>query len=300
MKKLNLFILLLVCLGYSASAQDLNAQVKVISGKVQTSNRHILQSLETGMKDFLNGRKWCADQVLPGERFECNFVLTLTNWDGNSSFSGSLQVQSSRPVFNSAYTTPLLNVNDKDFDFTYTEGQTLDFSDQTFTSNLASVMAFYAYVIIGMDYDSFSPLGGSIYFQAAQAVVLNAQSNGSYKGWKAFDSNINRYWLSENLNSRAYNNLRNFIYTYHRMGLDQMADNVSKGRKAIDDALPDLSKVDRTRIGAMLPLIFFTAKSDELVSIFSKADPREKTEAINVLSQADPSNGSKYQAIGKN
>src|ERR1700758_2172785 len=125
MKTLNLFILLLLCLGYSASAQDLNAQVKVISGKIQTSNRHIFQSLETSMKDFLNGRKWCADQVLPAERFECNFVLTLTTWDGNSNFSADLQVQSSRPVYNSAYTTTLLNVNDKDFDFTYTEGQTL-------------------------------------------------------------------------------------------------------------------------------------------------------------------------------
>lgn len=299
MRKISLYIILL-CLGYSASAQDLNAQVKVISGKIQTSNRHIFQSLETGMKDFLNGRKWCADQVLPAERFDCNFVLTLTSWDGNSSFSGELQVQSSRPVYNSAYASPLLNVNDKDFDFTYSEGQTLDYSDQTFTSNLASVMAFYAYVIIGMDYDSFSQLGGTPYFQLAQAVVLNAQSNGSYKGWKAFDGNTNRYWLSENLNNKAYNNLRSFMYTYHRMGLDEMADNVSKGRKAIDDILPDLSKVDRTRLGAFFPLVFFTAKSDELVSIYSKADPREKTDAVNILTQADPSNGSKYQAIGKN
>jgi hypothetical protein len=299
-RRISLCFLFVICLGYSALAQDLNAQVKVISGKVQTSNRHIFQSLETAMKDFLNGRKWCADQVLPQERFDCNFVVTLTNWDGNSSFSGELQVQSSRPVYNSGYMSPLLNVNDKDFDFIYTEGQTLDYSDQTFTSNLASVMAFYAYIIIGMDYDSFSPLGGTQYFQAAQNVVLNAQANGSYKGWKAFDSNTNRYWLSENLNNKAYNNLRSFIYTYHRQGLDQMADNAAKGRKAIDDVLPDLSKVDRTRLGAMLPLVFFTAKSDELVAIFSKADNRERTDAANILTQADPANGSKYQAMGKN
>ena len=292
--------MLFVCLSYSTSAQDLNAQVKVISGKVQTSNRHIFQSLETAMKDFLNGRKWCADQVLPAERFDCNFVITLSNWDGNSAFSGELQVQSSRPVYNSGYSSPLLNMNDKDFDFTYAEGQTLDYSDQTFTSNLASVMAFYAYVIIGMDYDSFSPLGGTLYFQAAQNVALNAQANGSYKGWKAFDGSTNRYWLSENLNNKAYNNLRSFIYTYHRQGLDQMADNAAKGRKVIVDALPDLSKVDRTRLGAMFPLVFFTAKSDELVAIFSKADSRERTDAVNILSQADPANGSKYQGIGKN
>jgi len=299
MKKLSLFILLL-SLGYSACAQDLNANVKVISGKIQTSNRHIFQSLETAMKDFLNGRKWCADQILPAERFDCTFVLNLTNWDGNSNFSGELQVQSSRPVYNANYTSPLLSINDKDFDFTYTEGQTIDYTDQTFTSNLSSVMAFYAYIIIGMDYDSFSRLGGSPYFQTAQAIVTNAQSTGAYKGWKAFDGNINRYWLSENLNNKAYIPLRNFIYDYHRNGLDEMADNASKGRKAIATVLPVLSQIDRTRLGAMLPLIFFTAKRDELVSIFSKGDSREKSDAVNILSQADPSNGNKYLLIGKN
>src|ERR1700744_5500461 len=190
MKKLGVYILLL-CLACSASAQDINARVKVISGKIKTSNTHIFQSLETAMKDFLNGHKWSPDNILPNERIDCNFVLNLTNWDGNSNFSGELQVISSRPVYNSTYTSPLLNVNDKDFDFTYTEGQTIDYSDQSFTTNLASVMAFYAYVIIGMDYDTFSRLGGSAYFQQAQTVVLNAQSNGSYKGWKAFDGNIN-------------------------------------------------------------------------------------------------------------
>ncbi|HVS92240.1 MAG TPA: DUF4835 family protein [Mucilaginibacter sp.] len=299
MRKLSLFMFLL-CLGVSASAQDLNAQVKVISGKIQTSNRHIFQSLETAMKDFLNGRKWAADVILPNERIDCSFVLNVTSWDGNSNFSGELQVQSSRPVYNSTYTTPMINVNDKDFDFIYAEGQTLDYSDQAFTSNLASVMAFYAYVIIGIDYDSFSRLGGTPYFQAAQAVVNNAQAGGSYKGWKAFDGNTNRYWLAENLNNKVYIPLRNFIYDYHRNGLDQMADNAAKGRKVIDDLLPTLSQVDRTRLGAMLPLVFFTAKSDELVAIYSKADNRERTDAVNILTQADPSNGNKYQAIGKN
>jgi hypothetical protein len=299
MRTLKLLILLFF-IGYSACAQDLNANVKVISGKIQTSNRHIFQSLETAMKDFLNGRKWCTDQILPAERFDCSFVLNLTAWDGNSNFSGELQVLSSRPVYNASYSSPLLNVNDKDFDFSYSEGQTVDFSDQTFTSNLASVMAYYAYIVIGMDYDSFSRLGGSPYFQLAQAVVTNAQSTGAYKGWKAFDGNVNRYWLVENLNNKAYLPLRNFIYDYHRNGLDEMADNASKGRKVIAALLPTLSQVDRTRLGAMLPLIFFSAKGDELISIFSKGDNREKTDAVNILSQADPANGNKYLQINKN
>jgi hypothetical protein len=250
------------------------------------------------MKDFLNGRKWISDPILPQERIECSFILNIVSWDGGSSFSGELQVQSSRPVFNATYTTTLLNLNDKDFDFTYNEGQTIDYSDQNFISNLSSVMAFYAYVIAGFDYDSFSRYGGSAYFALAQQVVINAQTS-SYKGWKAFDSNINRYWLAENLNNKTYAPLRSLMYDYHRNGLDVMADNAPKGRGAITALLPVLTQTDRQRIGSMLPLLFFTAKSDELVSIFSNADPQERIPAMNLLIQADPSNGMKYQALQK-
>lgn len=297
MKRSILYIALFF-VSWSAAGQDLNARVKVISGKIQTTNTHIFGSLETAMKDFLNGHKWSTDQILPQERISCNFVLNITKWDGNSTFSGELQVQSSRPVYNSSYSTTLLNTNDKDFDFTYAEGQTIDYSDQNFQSNLSSVMAFYAYIIVGLDYDSFSRFGGTNYFAAAQNVVQLAQST-SYKGWKAFDSNINRYWLAENLNNKIYVPLRSFIYDYHRNGLDVMADNSSKGRKAISDLLPSLSQVDRTRLGSMLPVIFFTAKSDELVSIFSKSDPQQRSQAATILSQVDPANGTKYQGMGK-
>ncbi len=298
MKKLSVYILLL-CFACAASAQDLNARVKVISGKIKTTNTHLFQSLETAIKDFLNGRKWTSDNILPQERIECNFVLNLTSWDGNSNFSGELQVQSSRPVFGSTYTSPLLNINDRSFDFTYTEGQAIDYTDQNFQNNFTSVMAFYAYIVIGMDYDSFSRLGGTTYFNLAQTVVTNAQ-NSSYKGWKAFDGTINRYWLAENLVNRVYDPLREFMYNYHRNGLDLMAENSSKGRKAIADALPSLSNLDRQRTGAMYPIVFFTAKSDELVAIFSKADSREKTETINLLTKIDPANGNKYLAIKSN
>ena len=161
-------------------------------------------------------------------------------------------------------------------------------------------MAFYAYIIIGMDYDSFSREGGTSYFRSAQSVVINAQSAGTTKGWKAFEGNVNRYWLSENLNNKVYAPLRNIMYDYHRNGLDLMAENSSKGRRTIYNLLPVLAQLDRQRIGSMLPLLFFTAKSDEMVSIFSKGEPREKTDAINILTQADPSNGNKYLNIAKN
>jgi hypothetical protein len=281
-----------------ASAQDLNARVTVLSPKIQTTNKRMFQSLETAMKDFLNGRKWLGDAVLPHERIECSFVVNITSWDGSSNFNAELQVQSIRPVFNSNYTTSLLNINDKDFDFTYTDGQTIDYSDQNFQSNLASVMAFYAYIIAGVDHDSFSRLGGTPFYARAQNVMTIAQSS-SYRGWKAFDSNTNRYWLIENLNNKVYEPLRGFLYDYHRNGMDLMADNVSRARKAINGFLPVLAEVDRQRLGAMLPLVFFAAKSDELVNIYAAAPPQERVQAFNILIKADPSNGIKYQALQK-
>ncbi|MEN0056127.1 MAG: DUF4835 family protein [Mucilaginibacter sp.] len=297
MKKIILYMLIMV-LGFSASAQDLNARVQVLSPKISGTNKRIFQTLETAMKDFLNGRKWSADPILPQERIDCNFVLNITNWDGSSNFSGELQVQSSRPVFNSTYTSTLINLNDKDVDFIYNEGQTIDYTDQNFQSNLSSIMAFYAYIIIGLDYDSFSLDGGSPYYAAAQTVINNAQT-GSYRGWKAFDGNINRYWLSENLNNKVYEPLRSFIYDYHRNGLDMMSDNVAKARKEISSILPSLQQINRQRVGSMLPLIFYTAKSDELVSLYSNAEPQERLQAMNILVQADPANGNKYQTLQK-
>ena len=297
MRSICLYIALCVFV-LKASAQDLNARVTVLSPKIQTTNKRMFQSLETAMKDFLNGRKWLNDPVLSQERIECSFVVNITNWDGSSSFNAELQVQSTRPVFNSNYTTSLLNINDKDFDFNYTEGQTIDYSDQNFQSNLASVMAFYAYIIAGVDNDSFSPLGGTPYYARAQNVLTIAQAS-SYRGWKAFDSNTNRYWLIENLNNKVYEPLRVFIYDYHRNGMDMMADNVGRARKAINGFLPALAEVDRQRLGAMLPLVFFAAKSDELVNLYAAAPAQERVQAFNILMKADPSNGIKYQALQK-
>ena len=297
MRSICLYIALCVFV-LKASAQDLNSRVTVLSPKIQTTNKRMFQSLETAMKDFLNGRKWLNDPVLSQERIECSFVVNITNWDGSSSFNAELQVQSTRPVFNSNYTTSLLNINDKDFDFNYTEGQTIDYSDQNFQSNLASVMAFYAYIIAGVDNDSFSRLGGTPYYARAQNVLTIAQAS-SYRGWKAFDSNTNRYWLIENLNNKVYDPLRIFIYDYHRNGMDMMADNVGRARKAINGFLPALAEVDRQRLGAMLPLVFFAAKSDELVNLYAAAPAQERVQAFNILMKADPSNGIKYQGLQK-
>lgn len=298
MKFISFILILFLSYNFSC-AQDLNARVQVLSPKIQTTNRSAFIALENSIKDFLNGRKWSADQIAPQERIDCNFVINITQWDGASAFSAEVQVQSSRPVFGSNYNSTLININDKDFDFTYTAGQILDFNDQLFQSNLSSFFAFYAYIIVGLDYDSFSKRGGSPYFEHAQYIV-NAAQTSAYKGWKAFDNNHDRYWLIENLNNTVYTNLRDFSYTYQRLGLDVMATNADQGLKTIVAALPSIAQVDRQRIGAFLPQVFFTAKSDELLQVLSKATPQERDQAYQILSAADPSNGNKYQILQKN
>jgi hypothetical protein len=300
MKKVVACIVAFFCFSIAVEAQDLNARIQVLTPKIQTSNKRIFQVLENALKDFLNNRKWSNDQILPAERIDCTFILNITAWDGSSKYSGELQVQSTRPVFGSSYNSTLLSMNDKDFDFVYTEGQVLDYNEQTFQSNLTSVLAFYANIIVGMDYDSFSKFGGTPYFAKAQTIV-NAAQSASYKGWNAFDSNNNnRYWLAENLNNKRYINIREFNYNYYRYGLDLMAQNAESGRKAIISLLPTLTQVDRQSAGTMLPQVFFTAKSDEFVSLFNIADPQTKAKVYNILNQADPSNGNKYQALQRN
>lgn len=298
MKRLSIYIALLL-FSLAAQGQDLNARVTILSPTIQSTNKRIFQSLETAMKDFLNGKKWLAEPLLPQERIECNFVVNITSWDNANKFTAELQVQSYRPIYNSNYTSTLLSINDKDFEFIYNEGQTIDYNDQNFQSNLGSVMAFYAYIIAGMDTDSFSKLSGNYYYNLAQTVATNAQTS-AYKGWKGFDGNINRYWLVENLTNKVYEPLRLFLYDYHRNGLDLMADNASKARKSISQLLPVLSEINRQRIGAMLPLVFFTAKADEFVSIYAHTESKPRLDAMNILTQIDPANGIKYQALQKN
>lgn len=293
--------LLLFCFLITSSAlhsQDLNARVQILAPQIPNSNKRILDILETSIKDFLNGRRWTADALQPQERIDCNFVITITDWDGSSNFKAEAQIQSNRPVYNSTYSSTLLNISDEDFGFTYSEGQALDFSEQNYISNLSSLLAFYAYIITGMDYDSFSKFGGTPYFQKAQTVLNNAQ-NAPNTGWKAFENLRNRFWLIENLTNKTYNPLREGLYTYHRDGLDIMAENQSKGRKAILSVFPQLQKIDKQKQGSILNQLFFTAKSDEIINILSAADSQDKIKAFNVLSEIDPANTLKYEVLKK-
>lgn len=297
MKKVfSLFLVFFLAL--SCFSQDFNARVQILSPKIQSNNKRALDVLELAIREFLNNRKWLTDQVKTAERIDCNFVISINEWDGSNNFKASAQIVSSRPVFASSYNSQLLSVNDKDFNFNYSEGESLEFNDQSYTSNLTSLLAFYANVIAGMDYDSFTKLGGSAYYAKAQNIVNTAQ-NSSFSGWKGFDGLRNRFWIAENLSSSNFAPLREVLYTYHRLGLDLMSTKPIEAKSAIAKALPQLATIDRQKQGAVLNQIFFSAKAEEIVGIFAKADPSEKIKLFNLFSEIDPSNIPKYEELKK-
>ncbi|MDB5118978.1 MAG: hypothetical protein JWN56_196 [Sphingobacteriales bacterium] len=293
-----LFIILFTLIANDVFSQDIYARVQISAPQLQNTNQRTLEALSLSITDFLNTRQWSNNKLQVSERIECNFIITITEWDGSSSFKAEAQIQSSRPVFGTSYNSTVLNINDKDFDFIYSEGQAVEFSDQNYINNLSSLLGFYAYVIVGMDYDTFSKFGGTAYYNKAQVVLNNTQSSPN-KGWKAFENLKNRYWLIENLQNRAYNPIRETLYTFHRQGLDVMSENLTKGRKTIISTLSQLQKIDKQKQGSILNQLFFTAKSDEFVNILLSADPQDKVKAYNILSEIDPANTSKYESLKK-
>ena len=287
---------MLCCFLNQAHAQELNARVQLLAPTVSNLNPATLQMLQDAMRSFLNNNRWSADTYLPQERIECNFVITVKAWDGNSGYQAEAQIQSSRPVFGSSYNSTLLNLSDRDFNFTYTEGQPLDFSEQTFLNNLSSTLAFYAYTIVGLDKDSFSRLAGTPSFARAQQVMNVAQTSGN-AGWKAADGLRNRYWLNENLLNNNYLLLREFIYSYHLQGLDLLAQDQNTAARNLYKSLTDLSGLDKQRLGAYFPNIFFSGKSDEFANVFSGLNAAQKRSALDLLARIDPANAGKYEAM---
>lgn len=290
-----IFLILVFCYTCSA-AQELNTRVQVMAPTVPNINKRNLEVLQNTIREFLNNNKWSNEAYTPAERIECNFVITITTWDGNSAYKAEAQIQSSRPVYNTAYNSTLLNISDKDFDFNYSEGQSLDFSDQNFISNLSSLLGFYAYTIIGLDKDSFSKLGGTIFYNKAQNILNVAQVSGN-KGWKAFDGLRNRYWLNENLQNKSFEELRQFIYAYHLNGLDRMQEDPAKGAKNIISMLSELKQMDKQKLGSIFPNMYLATKADEIVNILSGRDPQDKIKAYNLLSEIDPANINKYEVL---
>ena len=284
----------------SVGAQELRCNISLNTIQVQGSNMSVTDALNTALYEFVNTRVWTNHVYTAEERIECSMMINITSLAG-SEFSGTMTVQSRRPVYNSAYPTTMFNFLDRDLKFNYVEGQPLEFSDAAHLSNLTSLIAFYIYIILGLDYDSFSLNGGTPYFQKAEAIVTNAQQ-ANERGWKAFEGNYrNRYWLVQNLLDDRYRGVREFTYKYYRMGLDRMSSRPIEARADIAEYLKLLQDVFRRKPDPYLFLlqIVFDVKSSEWVDMFSNGAPDEKTRVVKLLKEIDPSNIQKYDKINQ-
>ena len=297
MKRIWLF-LIVSFLGQHLWAQELRCNISISSTKIQGANKTVFETMQSDLYEFMNNRKWTEHQYSMDERIECSFFINLEEQISSDEFKGTINVQLRRPVFSSSYETILLNIKDKDFHAKYVEYQTLEFNETSNKDNLTNILAYYAYIVLGMDYDSFSPEGGTEFYQKAQAIVNNSQ-NAREKGWKSFESERNRYWLVENLLNKAYSGFRACTYQYHRQGLDIMNEKAPEGRGVVAESLKSIQKVFRARPSLYILQVFFDAKSDELVNIFSKSFPDERNRVSVILNECDPSNGSKYEKILK-
>ncbi len=277
------------------SAQELNCQVQVLSQQIAGSDKHIYEVLQTAINEFMNNRKWTNDAFRLEERIDCSILINLTSRDADA-FTGTIQIQSRRPVFKASYTSVLLNYNDPDFTFKYLENQPLDYNDNSYTSNLTSVLAYYANIILGLDYDTYALNGGTPYLQKALSIVNTAQ-DAADKGWRAFESNKNRYWLINNMMDASFVPLRECMYNYHRKGLDIMVENKDAGRAVIAESIETLRKVHDAKPLSFNMQVFFNAKADEVINIFSGAFTDEKAKVVNTLNLIDPTNSNKYQKI---
>ena len=298
MKKIVLlFSFLLITTGLLHS-QEFNCQISVSAAQLEGTDKKVFETLQSALYEFLNNRKWSNYSFTYEERLECSMLLMINERLSSDEYKGTLNVVLRRPVFNTAYNTVLLNYIDKEFQFQYSEYQPLDFSDGTYTSNLTSVFAFYSYMMLGLYFDSFSPYGGSTYFEKAQTVVNSAQS-APVTGWKAFEGTRNRFWMVENILNSANSSLRDFLYNYNRLGLDLMYDKLDQGRSAITESLNFLQKTYVAKPDLFLLQLMLDSKRDELVNIYSdqRVPPIDKTNVVNLLKEIDPANGSKYQSI---
>ncbi len=279
-----------------SGAQELRCNVSVSGQKLENSNRNVFRTLQKGIYEFMNNRKWTNSHFAPDERIECSIYINIDEQISSDQYSGSVHVQTKRPVYGSSYRTTLLNLKDNDFQFQYVEFQPIEFKENSTNVNLTNVLAYYAYTILGFDYDSFSAEGGTEFFQKAQSIV-NMNQSVKEPGWKSFESDHNRYWLVENMLNKSYAPFRDLLYRYHRQGLDIMAERAEQGRAEIADALKDIQTVYRTRPALFINQIFFDAKADELVGVFSKSNSEERSRVLAILNECDPSEASKYDKI---
>ena len=295
MKKASVIILMLLPVFQLIRAQELNCKVNVNTDQIQGTNQTVFTALQEALTSYMNDRQWTDYSYQAEERIECTVSIVVNSY-ANGVFDADLQIQSNRPVYGSTYQSPLFAHLDGDFAFNYNEGDVLSFSETSFGNNLTEVLAFYAYVIIGMDCDSFSPMGGTPFYQKAEQIVNRAQSSNE-AGWKAFEDHRNRYSLINNFLDDLMVPFRQYIYTYHRLGLDQMSASPDKGRAEICNKILSLRDAYKSRPSAVALTDFAETKMDELVNIFSKGSEAEKTNVHEILMDVDPTRNTLYDKL---
>jgi hypothetical protein len=294
------FILAGFLISLAAGAQELRCNIQITSQQIQGTNRQVFQTMQGAVNEFVNGRDWSVYKFSNTERIECSMLFNITEMVGSDQFKGTLQIQVRRPVFNTSYNTVLFNFVDNDLDFSYVEFQPLEFSETSHLSNLTSILAYYANIILGLDFDSFGMLSGTEFFQKAEKIMINAQ-NAPERGWRAGESTSrrNRYWLINNILNEEYVPVREFIYNYHRKGLDVMYDKTAEGRTAAAESIRLLQDVQQRRPDPFMYFlqVILDAKSDEFVNVFQESPNDEKSRVILILNQIDPTHADKYRKI---
>ena len=280
--------------------QELNCNIQISAQRIQGSNRQVFESMQKDLYEFMNNTVWTNHVFSYAERIDCNILINLTDQLSADEFKGTIQIQLSRPVFNTTYKSTILNFIDNSFQFRYVEFQPLEFDPTTYRSSLVSVLAYYSYMILGFDYDSFSPLGGTEFYQMAEKIVTSAQ-NAPEPGWKPYDGsrNRNRYWLVKNALDKEYEGVRQFLYDYDINGLDKMESTVAEARTSMVESLKLMQDVYRKKPDPFMYLVqvVMDAKSDEFINIFSAAFPEEKSRVVQILTEIDPANKAKYEKI---
>ena len=286
----------------SAGAQELNCTVTINSDQIEGSDKQVYETLKQGIEEYMNQNRWTNMTFAEAEKIECSMLIVVKQVLGNS-YSCEMTLQSRRPVYGTTYTTPLLNFKDNAFNFTYQEFDRIEWQQNQFTTNLTAMLAYYCYLIIGHDMDSYQRLGGTPCFRMCEEIVNACQSasmeGSEQKGWLAFDSNRNRYALINNLQDEAFKKYRNFYYEYHRLGLDEMSGNVTNGRARIAAGLPVLKEAYRARPATYVINTFLDAKADELVDIFRKGTDKEKKEVYDLLIDIDPTRQNTYDRMNE-
>jgi hypothetical protein len=298
MLKRLLVLLFVMGVALGARAQELQCDVVVNSEQIAITNRQIITEMQSRIFEFMNNRRWTNQSYRVEERIKCRILINLTEMPEVGTFRANVQVVSVRPAYGTGYESTLFSFIDRDWFFQFTEAQPLDFAANNFTSNLSAMLAYYAYMIIGMDNDSFGRLGGSPAFDQARGILnLAASQTSTFPGWRPFEGNRNRYWMIDNLQDPVFVPFREGIYAMHRQGMDLMAQDPEKARKATLEVLRNIQKISQQKPGAAIIRSFFEAKSDELINIFKTAAPADKQAAYTLLTQVDPTNNTKYEVL---